>query len=106
MTDELEPVPVNVTPGREAEAPHGQPAEEARPLELHGSIAWGAAAPPVASCVWCGYPSDSYFEPAGHPELGLQPLHALCAAALIVASRAYLNGRRPMPVLKLGPPSG
>lgn len=52
---------------------------------LDGYMPHNAGEVPEAPCVWCGAPTDLRFIPAGRPELGLQPLHLLCGAALIRA---------------------
>lgn len=49
---------------------------------------------PFRPCIWCGAPTDVRFISEAHPELGVQPLHMLCAADLLMAFEAFRAGRQ------------
>jgi hypothetical protein len=47
-----------------------------------------------ARCVWCDDWTDFRMETPGRPDLGTVPLHAFCAAEVIVAFEQYAAARR------------
>lgn len=60
---------------------------------LNGTMPYNPGDIPPAPCIWCGRPTDLRFDPAGMPHLGPQPMHLLCATALLIAYQRFLGGR-------------